>query len=91
MEINLLSKEKNQIEFEMVGEDSTLPELLVHRLNEFPEVDFAAYRVDHPLVEKPRVLIRVKRGDPLKAVEKALSAITEEVAEFRGLVSKLKA
>lgn len=88
--MNVLRKEKNEIEFEVAGEDSTLPALLVHRLNEFPEVDFAAYRSEHPLVPKPRVFVRVKRGDPVKAIEKAVEAIKKDAGEFRTLVSKLK-
>ncbi|MCP4647446.1 MAG: DNA-directed RNA polymerase subunit L [bacterium] len=91
MEVNLLKKEKTEMEFEIVGEDSTLPELLVHRLNEMAEVETAAYKAEHPLLPKPKIYIKVKKGDPVKAVEKAIASLTKDVAEFRGLVSKLKA
>ena len=91
MEVNLLRKEKTEMEFEIKGEDSTLPELLVYRLNDMAEVESAAYKAEHPLIPKYQVHVKVKRGDPAKAVEKAIDSLTKEVAEFRGLVSKMKA
>lgn len=91
MEVNVLKKEKTEMEFEIMGEDTTLPELLVHKLNEMAEVETAAYRAEHPLVPKPRVYLKVKKGDPAKAVEKAAGELAKEVAEFRGIVSKMKA
>jgi DNA-directed RNA polymerase subunit L len=90
VEVNVLKKDKNEMEFEIVGEDTTLPGLLVNRLNTYSEVEFAAYKAEHPLIPKPKVIVRVKRGDPLKTIEKALGELAEEVAEFRGIVSKLK-
>jgi len=90
VEVNILKKEKTEIEFEIVGEDSTLPGLLAHKLNEYPEVEFAAYKAEHPLIQKPKIIVRVKKGDPLKTIEKALDELAKEVAEFRGIVSKLK-
>ncbi len=91
MEVNLLKKEKTELEFEIVGEDTSIPELLVHRLNEMAEVESAAYKAMHPLIPKPRIYLRVKKGDPIKAMEKAITSLTKDVAEFRGLVSKMKA
>jgi DNA-directed RNA polymerase subunit L len=91
MEINLLKKEKTEMEFEIIGEDSTLPELLVHKLNEMAGVETAAYRVGHPLIPKPRIYLKVKKGDPAKTIEKAAGELAKEVAEFRGIVSKMKA
>ncbi|MBD3397595.1 hypothetical protein GF412_00475 [Candidatus Micrarchaeota archaeon] len=91
MEINLLRKEKTEMEFEIIGEDSTIPELLVHKLNEMTGVETAAYKAEHPLVPKPKVYLKVKKGDPAKAVEKATEELAKELAEFRGLVSKMKA
>lgn len=90
MEVNLLKKEKTEMEFEIVGEDTTLPELLVHKLNEMADVESAGYKSGHPLYPKHRIYIRMKKGSPVKAVEKAIGEITKEVAEFRGLVSKMK-
>lgn len=90
MEVNILKKDKTELEFEVVGEDSTLPGLLAHKLNEYPGVDFAAYKAEHPLIPKPKIIVRVKKGDPLTVVEKALDELAKEVAEFRTIVSKLK-
>ena len=91
MEIKVLKEEKNELEFEIVGEDSTLPEIIVHKLNQMPEVDFAAYKIEHPLVGSPRIFLRTKKGSPATAIGKAISALVSEIAEFREGISKFKA
>ncbi len=92
MEINVLKKDKKEIEFEIGGNrDTTLAEILVFKLNELPDVEFAAYKIEHPLVTDPRVYVKTKKGDPVKVIEKALEALKKEVADFRTQVSKLKA
>jgi DNA-directed RNA polymerase subunit L len=91
VEIKVLNEEKNVLEFEIVGEDSTLPEILVHKLNQMPEVDFAAYKIDHPLVGSPKIFLRTKKGAPAAAIHKAVEALVTEIAEFREGISKFKA
>jgi DNA-directed RNA polymerase subunit L len=90
VEVNILKKEKTEIEFEIIGEDTTVPGILVNRLNTYSEVEFAAYKAEHPLIPKPRVIVRVKKGDPVKSIEKAIKELSAEVAEFRGIISKMK-
>jgi len=92
MEINVLKKGKKEIEFEIGrGQDSTLAEVLVFKLNQIPDVEFAAYKIEHPLVKEPRIYVKTKKGDPVKVIEKALEGLKKEVADFRTQVSKLKA
>lgn len=91
MEIKIVKEEKNELEFEIVGEDSTLPEILVHKLNQMPEVDFAAYKIEHPLVGSPKIFLRTKKGAPGTAIGKAVESLVSEIAEFRESISKFKA
>ena len=91
MEIKVVKEEKNELEFELIGEDSTLPEILVHKLNQMPEVDFAAYKIEHPLVGSPKIFLRTKKGSPTTSINKAVEALTTEIAEFRESISKFKA
>ena len=92
MEINVLKKDKKELEFEIGGgEDTTLAELIVYHLNQTADVDFAAYKVEHPLVSCPRIYVRTKKGDPVTAIGKALEGLRKDVSGFRESISKLKA
>ena len=92
MEINIIKKEKKELEFEIGGgEDTTLAEVIVFKLNSYPDVDFAAYKIEHPLVTSPRIYLRVKKGNPVKVMEKALDELKKEIADFRDHITKLKA
>lgn len=91
VEIKLIKKEKTELEFEIAGADPTIPELLVEKLNEAAGVEDAAYKVEHPIVGSPRIYVKVKRGDPVAAVEKAAESLGKEISEFRKSVSGMKA
>jgi len=92
MEINVIKKEKKELEFEIGGkEDTTLAEVIVFKLNSYPDVEFAAYKIEHPLVTSPRIYLRLKKGDPVKVMEKAIDELKKEISEFREQVTKLKA
>ncbi|MFP3950199.1 MAG: DNA-directed RNA polymerase subunit L [Candidatus Micrarchaeia archaeon] len=91
MEIKLIKKEKTELEFEVAGADPTIPELLIQKLNEAAGVENAAYKVEHPIVGNPRIYVKVKRGDPVAAVEKAAKSLGKDISEFRKDVSGMKA
>lgn len=83
MEVKILVKEKNILELEFSGGDQSLAQMLAEKLNEDKSVEFAAYKVDHPLVALPRLFVRTKKGDPSKLVLEKLEEIKGEVVEFR--------
>jgi len=83
MEVKVLVKEKNVLELEFKGGDQSLAQMLAEKLNEDKSVEFAAYKVDHPLVALPRLIVRTKKGDPGKLVLEKLKEIKGEVADFR--------
>lgn len=83
MEVKILVKEKNVLELEFGGGDQSLAQMLAEKLNADSSVEFAAYKVDHPLVALPRLVVRTKKGDPSKLVLEKLKEIKSEVADFR--------
>jgi len=82
MEIKILKEEKGELTFELIGCDRSLPQLLVEKLNSDKTVDFAAYKVEHPLLANPIVILRTSKGKPVDAVVKSLKEIAEEVSTF---------
>ncbi len=91
MEIKMLKKEKKEIEFELgADQDTTLAEILVFKLNQNSDVEFAAYKIDHPLLNGPKIILKTKKGDPVKVIEKAIDELKKEIADFRAQISKMK-
>jgi DNA-directed RNA polymerase subunit L len=82
MDVKIILNEKNVLEIEL-DTDHSLAQVLAEKLNQDKDVDFAAYKVDHPMVAKPRLYVRTKKGDPTKIVLEKVKELKKEVAEFR--------
>lgn len=83
MEVKILSNEKGVLEFEMVGMDVAIPELLVAKLNEEKGVEFAGFKKEHPIIGNPKIIVRTKKKDPTDLVIEKIDEILGEVEEFR--------
>jgi DNA-directed RNA polymerase subunit L len=83
MEVRILVNEKNTLELEFVGGDQSLAQILADKLNSDKDVEFASFKVEHPIIGFPKLLVRTKKGDPSKLVLEKLAEIKSEVADFR--------
>ncbi|HSB47729.1 MAG TPA: RpoL/Rpb11 RNA polymerase subunit family protein [Candidatus Bilamarchaeum sp.] len=83
MEVKILVNEKNTLEMELGDTDVSLAQLLAEKLNEEKDVEFASYKLEHPLVGSPKLFVRTKKGEPAKLVLEKLEEIKKEVADFR--------
>jgi DNA-directed RNA polymerase subunit L len=83
MNVKILVNEKNVLEMELGGIDQSLAQLLAEKLTDEKDVEFASYKVEHPIIGKPKLYVRVKKGDPTKIVLDKLDEIKKEVAEFK--------
>lgn len=83
MDVRTLINEKNVLELELGGVDQSLAQLLTEKLNENNDVEFASYKVEHPLISSPKLYVRTKKGEPIKVVLETLNEIRKDVAEFR--------
>lgn len=81
--MKIVSKDKNTLELETEGIDHSLLQLLSDRLNEDKGVEFVSYKVEHPLVGNPKLIIRTKSGTPEKHLLKALAEVKKEVEDFK--------
>ncbi len=87
--MKILANEKNTLEMELTGADQSLAQLLAEKLNGEKDVEFASYKVEHPLVTSPRLIVRTKKGEPAKLVLEKLEEIRKELADFRGQFSDI--
>jgi len=83
MDVKVLVKEKNTLEMELGGVDQSLAQLLAEKLNEDKDVEFASFKVEHPVVASPKLYVRTKKGDPSKLVLEKLDELKKELAGFR--------
>ena len=85
MELKVLRKEKNLLEVVLLGEGHTFTNLLRKMLTEDNHVMYAAYKVDHPLIDKERPVLYVEtdgKETPQEALRKASEKIKEQINEF---------
>jgi DNA-directed RNA polymerase subunit L len=68
---------------ELTGADQSLAQLLAEKLNSEKDVEFASYKVEHPLVTSPKLIVRTRKGEPAKLVLEKLEEIKKELADFR--------
>ncbi len=84
MELKFITKEKNIIEVEISGVDTSLLSALVEKLTNEKNVEMAAYKVEHPLVGSPKMMVKTRgAADAASLVAKALDELESETEEFR--------
>ena len=88
MQLKLLNKEKDSMEIEVAGEDETLLEPLKQKLLEDENVEIATYLMGHPMLESPKLIVKVKSGKPQAALKKAAESLAEQYGEARKLLEK---
>jgi len=89
MELKVLSKGKNELRIELVGEDHTFCNLLQNALLQDKSVEIAGYDQPHPLIRSSIVYLRTKRDvSPEKVLLNALASIQELNKEFNEKFTK---
>ena len=89
MKIEIIKDEKNEIEFILDGERHTIPNLLREKLSQNSEVEFVAYRMDHPLDKKSKFALKTK-SNAKKVLEDTIKELQKDIDEFKKGFEKLK-
>ena len=89
MEVKVLSKSKNELRLEIIGEDHTFCNLLQNVLLEDKNVELAGYDQPHPLIRSSIIYVRTKREvSPERTLLNALSNVRELNKEFNEKFAK---
>lgn len=70
------------LEIRVRGESYTLFSPLVEYLSNDPDVEYVQFDVDHPLQENIYFKLKVRRGTPLEAVQRAVNTILADLEEL---------
>ena len=87
MEIKVLTKEKNEVVFEISS--LTLAEILRIYLNKDSAVSFAAWKREH-FTKNPIMKVKTSGKDAVKVVDSAVKAIMADLDKIESDFKKLK-
>ena len=82
MKLEIISNEKDNLEFYIDGERHTLTNLLKETLTDNETVDFVAYKLDHPTENKAKFILKAKNA------KKILTDTLKELEEFKKAFNK---
>jgi DNA-directed RNA polymerase subunit L len=82
MELDKIKKTSKELELEITGENETMLNPITEKLLQNNDIDYASYIADHPESKKRRLYIRVKKGEPIDLLKKAIKQVEEELKEF---------
>ena len=82
MELKKIKKTSKELELEITGENETILNPIAEVLLQYDSVDYASCMSDHPESNKRRLYIRVKKGDPVEVLKKAVKQLENEVIDF---------
>lgn len=82
MDLKTIKKTKTELEMEVIDENETILNPIIHILSENEDVEYATCMTDHPLINKRRLFIRVKKGNPNEILKKAVRQLGDEVKKF---------
>ena len=83
MKLNVVRKDENSLEVEIVGETVGFVNALREELWNDKNVEEAAYIKEHPYLAEPKIWVKVKKGDPKKALIDAAKRLKEKIKDFK--------
>jgi len=89
LDIEVIKNEENFMEFRIIGEDHTLCNVLRDALLQNNKVKVAAYRIDHPLLDRKRPMFIINTDGSISPKDALLEAIKNVEKDIKGLKKKL--
>jgi DNA-directed RNA polymerase subunit L len=83
MELRKIKEENDTLLLEVVGETFTVTNALREELWSDRGVMEAAQIREHPYLSQPKIFVRMNRGSPEAALEKAAERISVQAREFQ--------
>jgi len=75
--LKVVSKEKNSITMEMINYDNTILRPLADELIRDDQVEEARYYIKHPIIDNPKIYVKVKTGKPQAAVKRSIKKLSK--------------
>lgn len=90
MDIEVITDKKLELEINIHGENHAICNALRKILMEDDDVQYAVYGIDHPLIGKPNMTIKVKQKRTARnALLKASKTLKQESEAFKELIETI--
>lgn len=86
----IIEDKKNKLVFELDGYTHTVCNLLRAELVSDDHVKAAAYAIEHPLIQKPRIIVETDGADPRKAVSAAIKRAQKTLEKISSEAKNIK-
>ena len=83
MQLRIDKEKENEILLEIKGETVSFANLIRSELWNDKSVAEAAYMKEHPYLAEPKIFVKVDKGSPITALDKAATRIADQAIEFR--------
>ena len=84
----MLQKTKDEIDIEIIEEQETILTPLRQKLIQDEMVIHANYTIMHPMLNNPRLYVKVSDGKPQNALKRAAKSLEKEYSELRDRLLK---
>lgn len=75
--LRVISKEKDSITLEMLNYDNTILRPLIDEILRDDQVEEARYFIKHPVIDTPKIFVKVKSGKPQAAVKRSIKRLSK--------------
>ena len=89
MEIKVLEQDKQRLRIELIGQTSTIANILTKQLWLDADTDVAGYSQSHPQTTNPVLILQTKKKDAKKVLMAAVAALKKEHKTFVSQAIKL--
>lgn len=87
MNVRVVSSDSKKLVLEIEGEDHTLGNMLMKEALRHPGVNYASYRVSHPLRQMVEFVLVVKEGEnPGRVMLDVINSLRRQLEEFKNVV-----
>jgi DNA-directed RNA polymerase subunit L len=83
MQLKVIKEDESKLILEVNGETIGFVNLLEDELWKDKAVSEAACIKEHPYLAEPKIFVKVRKGSPVAALEKAAERIEDQAKEFR--------
>lgn len=89
LEVKVIKYNGRELLLEVEGEDHTLGNLLVKEAIKHPLVEYASYRVPHPLKNTIQLTVVVKEGgDAIAVVREIVDSLKSQLLELKKILEE---
>lgn len=89
MEMTAIEETKKKLVFKIEGGGHTMCSIIKNELNKNNDVNVAAYRIDHPLIGEPQMIVETNgKVSPRAAIKKAVKAILKDADKLKKSAAK---